>query len=148
MISLILVIATASTAFASHVPTHAVPVAAVPSTYHHVVVPAPTYVANAVPAVSHATRVTSYQTTQPGVPRTVAKVSTYTPAATAVHTAHASVPTAVASVVHHAPAYNYGYYPVHYGYTHRYNYHPLIYGYVHGLSPYGLSYGYVSPVKK
>ncbi|KAL1424851.1 hypothetical protein MTO96_019718 [Rhipicephalus appendiculatus] len=94
---LILVIATAGTAFASHVP-----VAAVASTYHHAVVAAPTYVAAAVPAVSttvhhtpavsQATRVTSYQTTQPGVPHTVAKVSTYTPAATAVHTVHASVP--------------------------------------------------------
>ncbi|XP_037565141.1 cuticle protein 64-like [Dermacentor silvarum] len=153
------------TAFAGHVPSHSVPVAAVATTYHHSVVAAPTYVAAAVPAVSttvhhapavsKATRVTSYQTTQPGVPHTVAKVSTYIPAATAVHTVHASVPTAVTGVLQHAPAYAYGYYPARYSYSHRYNYHPLPYGYVHGLSPYGLNYGYglgafgyATPVKK
>ncbi|XP_054931932.1 uncharacterized protein [Dermacentor andersoni] len=165
MTTLFLVIAMVGTACAGHIPTHAVPVASLATTYHHSIVAAPAYVAAAVPAVSttvhhtpavsKATRVTSYQTTQPGVPHTVAKVSTYTPAATAVHTVHASVPTAVTGVVHPAPAYTYGYYPARYSYAHRYGYHPLRYGYVHGLTPYGLNYGYgldafgyVSPVKK
>ncbi|KAH7957793.1 hypothetical protein HPB52_022675 [Rhipicephalus sanguineus] len=107
---------------------------AVATTVHH------------VPAVSKATRVVSYQSAYPGVPHTVAKVSSYTPAATAVHTVHASVPTAVvhhapsyavhaavpatvAGVVHHAPSYTYGYYPDHYSYGPRYDYHPVRYAY-------------------
>ncbi|KAL1424850.1 hypothetical protein MTO96_019717 [Rhipicephalus appendiculatus] len=107
---------------------------AVATTLHH------------APAVSKATRVVSYQSAYPGVPHTVAKVSSYTPAATAVHTVHASVPAAVvhhapayavhaavpatvAGVVHHAPSYTYGSYPAGYSYGHRYDYHPVRYAY-------------------
>ncbi|KAK8762660.1 hypothetical protein V5799_026079 [Amblyomma americanum] len=142
MITFGLILTLASAAIATHVSVHAVPVASVATTYHHAVVPAP-YVAAAVPpvsttyhhapAVSKASRVTSFQTVHPGVPHTVAKVSTYTPAATAVHTVHSSVPTAVVGAVHHVPAY--GYLP---HYTHRVDAHP----YVYGLSPYGFNYGY------
>ncbi|KAL1424849.1 hypothetical protein MTO96_019716 [Rhipicephalus appendiculatus] len=115
------------------------PAPALATTVHH------------TPAVSKATRVTSYRT-QPAVPHTVAKVSTYTPA---VHTVHASVPSTVSGVVHGVPAYGYGYYPSRYTYSHPYGYHPLGYGYTHGLMPYGLNYGYglngvsyVTPIKK
>ncbi|XP_054931964.1 uncharacterized protein [Dermacentor andersoni] len=124
-------------------PTTYVAAAPAVSTVHH------------TPAVSKATRVTSYSTNYPGVPHTVAKVSTYTPAATAVHSVHASVPTAVGGVVHPVPSYGYGHYPARYSYGHPYGYRPLGYGYAHGLVPHGLSYGYglnpfgyVTPVKK
>ncbi|KAL3197310.1 hypothetical protein MRX96_044959 [Rhipicephalus microplus] len=99
------------------------------------------------PAVSKATRVASYQSPYPGVPHTIAKVSSYTPVATAVHTVHASAPIAVvnhalayavhagvratvAGVVHPTPSYAYGINPVSYRDGHQYQYHPV--RYVHG----------------
>ncbi|XP_077536136.1 uncharacterized protein LOC144148474 [Haemaphysalis longicornis] len=137
MISLVLVVALASAASAGFVPTYGVPVAGVP--YAHHVVPAVASTVHHAPTVSKATHVTRYQSVHPGVPHTVAKVSTYTPAATAVHTAvHGAVPTAVVGApVHHVPGYTY--LP---RYSHRVDAHPLTYRYAYGLSPYGLHYGY------
>ncbi|XP_075746072.1 uncharacterized protein LOC142803823 [Rhipicephalus microplus] len=125
------------TAVVHHAPAYAV----------HATVPAA--VAGVVhhgPAVSEASRVVSYQSANPGVPRTVAKASSYTPAVTSVNTVQASVPTAVvhhapayavhvavpatvAGIVHHDPSYTYGYYPARYSYGQRYDYHP-----VHGVA--------------
>ncbi|XP_037514936.1 cuticle protein 65-like [Rhipicephalus sanguineus] len=152
-------VALATSASAGFVPVagyQAVPeytkVYAAPTAYVAAPAPALSTTVHHTPAVSKATRVTSYRTTHPVVPQTVAKVSTYTPA---VHTVHASVPSTVSGVVHGVPAYGYGYYPTRYTYGHPYGYHPLGYGYAHGLMPYGLNYGYglngvsyVTPVKK
>ncbi|XP_077536140.1 uncharacterized protein LOC144148479 [Haemaphysalis longicornis] len=136
-LTLVLVVALASAAYAGFVPTYGVPVAGVP--YAHHVVPAVASTVHHAPTVSKATHVTRYQSVHPAVPHTVAKVSTYTPAATAVHTAvHAPVATAVVGApVHHVPGYTY--LP---RYSHRVDAHPLTYRYAYGLSPYGLHYGY------
>ncbi|KAK8762657.1 hypothetical protein V5799_026076 [Amblyomma americanum] len=154
-----LLLALASSAFAGFVSTYGVPVAgyhAVPAVSRvYAAAPAVSTAFHHAPAVSKATRVTSFQTVQPGVPHTVARVSTYTPAAAAVHTVHASAPAAVVGAVHHVPAYSYGYLPARYSYSHRYDAHPLRYRYGYGLTPYGLNYGYglntygyVAPFKK
>ncbi|KAL1424852.1 hypothetical protein MTO96_019719 [Rhipicephalus appendiculatus] len=115
MITFCIVVALASTAFADLVPTYAVPVAPVlpvaTSTVHH------------TPAEYKATRVTSYETVQQGVPHTLAKVlcllaallgnamavyvPTYGlpvagyPTVPAVSTIHAA-PVAALQTVHHA----------------------------------------------
>uniref|UniRef100_G3MKG7 Cuticle protein n=1 Tax=Amblyomma maculatum TaxID=34609 RepID=G3MKG7_AMBMU len=124
----------ASSAFAGYVPVAVPAVAKVytaPATY--LAAPVATSTIHHSPAVSKATRVTSFQTVNPAVPHTVAKVSIHTPAQTTVHTVHSSVPTHVHGVVgHHFPAYSHGYYPG----------HPLSYRYVPGFAPYGLKYGY------
>ncbi|KAH7958552.1 hypothetical protein HPB49_002537 [Dermacentor silvarum] len=130
-----IVVALACTAFADLVPTYAVPVAPVlpvaTSTVHH------------TPAVSKATRVTSYETVQQGVPHTLAKVSTYTPAETTVHTVHGTVPTAVTTGAVHVPTYSY--LP---RYSFPFHGHPLRYPYVYGFGPYGPSYSHVVTVKE
>ncbi|XP_077508439.1 uncharacterized protein LOC144119771 [Amblyomma americanum] len=141
-----LLLALASSAFGGFVSTYGVPVAgyhAVPAVSGvYAAAPAVSTAFHHAPAVSKATRVTSFQTVHPGVPHTVARVSTYTPAAAAVHTVHASAPAAVVGAVHHVPAYSYGYLPARYSYSHRYDAHPLRYRYGYGLTPYGLNYGY------
>ncbi|XP_054931949.1 uncharacterized protein [Dermacentor andersoni] len=129
-----IVLAIASGAFAGFVAVPAVPAVTKVYTAPVVAVPAVSTTVHHAPAVSKASRVVSYQSIHPGVPHTLAKVSTYTPAATAVHTVHASVPTAVTGLVHHVPAYSYGYYPAGYSYGHRYDYHPHPVRYVHGVA--------------
>ncbi|KAH6930056.1 hypothetical protein HPB50_008482 [Hyalomma asiaticum] len=128
-----LLLGVASGAFAGLVAVPAVPAVTKVYTAPVVAAPAVATTVHHAPAVSKATRVVSYQSTHPGVPHTVAKVSTYTPAATAVHTVHAAVPSTVAHVVHHVPSYTYGYYPARYSYGHRYDYHPVryVYGVTH-----------------
>ncbi|XP_077507665.1 uncharacterized protein LOC144118686 [Amblyomma americanum] len=154
-----LLLALASGAFAGFVSTYGVPVAG----YHRVPAASTVYAASPVlsspfhipPPVSRATRVTSFQTVQPGVPHTLSRVSTYTPATTSLHTVHASAPAELVGAVNHVPAYSYGYIPARYSYSHRHDAHPLRYHYGYGLTPYGLNYGYgldtygyVTPLKK
>ncbi|KAK8762659.1 hypothetical protein V5799_026078 [Amblyomma americanum] len=128
-----LLVALASSAFAGFVP---VAVPAVTKVYtapvSYVAAPVATSAIHHAPAVSKATRVFSYRTVNPPVPKTVAKVSVHTPAETTVHTVHSAVPTYVHGAVGHFPAYSYGYYPG----------HPLGYRYAPGFAPYGLRYGY------
>nr|XP_054931925.1 uncharacterized protein LOC129387203 [Dermacentor andersoni] len=135
MIAFCILVALAGTTFADLVPTYAVRVAPVlpvaTSTIHH------------TPAVSKATRVTSYETVQQGVPHTLSKVSTYTPAETTVHTVHGTAPTAVTTGAVHVPTYSY---LPHYNVP--FHGHPLPYHNVYGLGPYGLSYSHVVPVKE
>ncbi|XP_070389403.1 adhesive plaque matrix protein-like [Dermacentor albipictus] len=85
------------------------------------------------PAVSEASRVTSFETSRPGVPHSVASVSSYTSAA--VHGVHTTVPVAVTGGVHVA---GYTYLP---RYSRRVEPQPSRYSYTYGATQYGFSYG-------
>ncbi|XP_037565142.1 calphotin-like [Dermacentor silvarum] len=97
-----LVIALASAAFGDSVATIGVPVAGLAAARY--VAPVVSTAVHHAPTLSEASRVTSFETARPGVPHTVAKVSSYTPAA--IHTVHTSIPTTVTGAVH-VPGYTY-----------------------------------------
>ncbi|XP_050043738.1 uncharacterized protein [Dermacentor andersoni] len=96
------IIALASAAFGHSVATIGVPATGLAADPY--VAPVVSTAVHHAPTLSEASRVTSFETARPGVPHTVARVSSYTPAG--VHAVHASVPTAVTGAVH-VPGYTY-----------------------------------------